>query len=306
MRSGTTLLIITLLGGLALTALLYVLTGRVGEQSIVPAPSTEGTSTTTSTTKMPSTTAKTPPPSESDTIAINASSGERVEVKVEIADDPAKRQRGLMERTTLAENAGMLFVFSRDQQLSFFMRNTLIPLSIAYIDAGERIVDIQDMQPLDETPHPSAEPARYALEVNQGFFSEHGVDVGDTVEISQRATSAVTPSAAEVIQAFDGAGLEVGNAYPVEQEPDWDNKPVPRTYEEAARFEIPSLGQDSGGRVFVFGSEENLTAVRDYYEGLSSDIRPYVYVKDKVLVQINSLMSNTDAEKYKAVLDATA
>jgi len=182
MRSGTALIIITLLGGLALTGLLYVLTGRVGEQSIVPGATTESTSTTTSNTT-PATTANTPPPNESDTIAINASSGERVEVKVEIADDPAKRQRGLMERTALAENAGMLFVFNREQQLSFFMRNTLLPLSIAYIDGGGRIVDIQDMQPLDETPHPSAGPARYALEVNQGFFAARRIQVGDRVEL---------------------------------------------------------------------------------------------------------------------------
>ena len=181
MRSGTALIIITLLGGLALTGLLYVLTSRIGEQSIV-VPGTTTESTTTSNTT-PSTTAKTPPPNESDTITINASSGERVEVKAEIADDPAKRQKGLMERTALAENAGMLFVFNREQQLSFFMRNTLIPLSIAYIDGGGRIVDIQDMQPLDETPHPSAEPAKYALEVNQGFFNEHGVEVGNKVSL---------------------------------------------------------------------------------------------------------------------------
>ena len=306
MRSGATLIIVTLLGGLALTGLLYVLTSRVGEQSIVTGTTTGGTSTTTSNATTPSTTAKTPSPNESATIAIDASSGERVEVKVEIADDPAERQRGLMERTALAENAGMLFVFNREQQLSFFMRNTLIPLSIAYIDGGGRIVDIQDMQPLDVTPHPSSAPARYALEVNQGFFREHGVEVGDTVELPRGITSAVTPSAAEVIQAFDDAGLEVGNAYPVEQEPGWDQKPVPKTYEEAVRFEIPSLGADSGGRVYVFGSEENLTAVRDYYEGLPSEIRPYVYVKGRVLLQITNQLSNTDAERYNAVLNATA
>ncbi|MBV9452741.1 MAG: DUF192 domain-containing protein, partial [Rubrobacter sp.] len=282
------LIIITLLGGLALTAVLYVLTGRLGEQSIVPGTTIESAGPTTSNTTTPSTAAKTPAPNASDTIAINASSGERVEVKVEIADDPAKRQKGLMERTALAENAGMLFVFNREQQLSFFMKNTLIPLSIAYIDGGGRIVDIQDMQPLDETPHPSAAPARYALEVNQGFFREHDVEVGDTVELPRQATSAVTPSAAEVIQAFDEAGLEVGNVFPVEQEPGWDQKPVPKTYEEAARFEIPSLGEGYGGRVYVFGSEENLNAVYDYYEGLPSDIRPYIYVKDKVLVQITN------------------
>ena len=88
-----------------------------------------------------------------------------------------------MARTELAENAGMLFVFDREAPRSFWMRNTLIPLSIAYITADGRIVDIQDMQPLDETSHPSAEPAQYALEVNQGFFEERGVKVGDKAEL---------------------------------------------------------------------------------------------------------------------------
>ncbi len=64
------------------------------------------------------------------------------------------------------------------------MKNTLIPLSIAYIGEGGTIVDIQDMQPLDETSHPSAAPARYALEVNQGFFVARGIQVGDKVESS--------------------------------------------------------------------------------------------------------------------------
>jgi uncharacterized protein len=127
--------------------------------------------------------AETSSPDQSSTVAIDASSGQRVEVEVEIADDYAERRRGLMERTELAENAGMLFVFDSEEQLSFWMRNTLIPLSIAYIDAEERIIDIQDMQPLDETGHPSAEPAMYALEVNQGFFDERGVRVGDGVEL---------------------------------------------------------------------------------------------------------------------------
>lgn len=124
---------------------------------------------------------------ETATVTINTSGGERVEVEAEIAEDEAKRRKGLMERTELAENAGMLFVYDREQSLSFWMRNTLIPLSIAYIGAEGRIVDIQDMQPLDETPHPSAEPAQYALEVNQGLFEERGVEVGDEVEVPSDA-----------------------------------------------------------------------------------------------------------------------
>ena len=116
-------------------------------------------------------------------LTIVTSSGERVPVQVEIADTPGEIQTGLMGRSALAEEAGMLFVFDQEQILSFWMKDTLIPLSIAYIDAEGRIVDIQDMQPLDETIHPSAEPARYALEVNQGFFEGRGVAVGDVVEL---------------------------------------------------------------------------------------------------------------------------
>lgn len=124
-----------------------------------------------------------PEASPSATLTIINSFGERVPVQVEIADTDAERQTGLMGRTALAEDAGMLFVFDQQRPLSFWMKDTLIPLSIAYIDEGGAIVDIQDMQPLDETPHPSAAPARYALEVNQGFFEARGVQLGDWVEL---------------------------------------------------------------------------------------------------------------------------
>jgi uncharacterized membrane protein (UPF0127 family) len=119
------------------------------------------------------------------TVTIDASGGEEVEVRVEIADTDPERQRGLMGRTALPEDQGMLFVFGGEQELSFWMRNTLIPLSIAYIDSEGRIVDIQDMEPLDDDPphYVSAEPARYALEVNQGFFEERGIEVGDRAEL---------------------------------------------------------------------------------------------------------------------------
>lgn len=122
-----------------------------------------------------------------EVVRINASGGETVEVRAEIADNDAERQRGLMERTALAEDAGMLFVFGFELPRSFWMRNTLIPLSIAYIDSEGRIVDLQDMEPLDDEPphYASAEPAQYALEVNQGFFDDNGVEVGDTVELPE-------------------------------------------------------------------------------------------------------------------------
>ena len=116
-------------------------------------------------------------------MTIDASNGQTVKLQVEIADNDAERQRGLMGRTALGEDRGMLFVFDSEQTLSFWMKDTLIPLSVAYLDSEGRIIDIQDMQPLDETSHPSAEPAQYALEVNQGFYEEHGVKVGDRVDL---------------------------------------------------------------------------------------------------------------------------
>ena len=122
-------------------------------------------------------------PDETAIVGINTARGERVEVQVEIADEENEQKRGLMERTALAEDAGMLFVFPGERPLSFWMKDTLIPLSIAYIDGDGGIVDIQDMQPLDESPHPSAAPAQYALEVNQGFFAERGVQVGDEADL---------------------------------------------------------------------------------------------------------------------------
>ncbi len=167
-----------------LLALLLLVAGCGGEESTAP----EENEPATTSTAPDEATQSTAVPSASDgstTLAIINSDGTRTEVEAEIADEAAEQQRGLMERTELAENAGMLFVFEREQTRSFWMRNTLIPLSIAYIDSEGRIVDIQDMEPLDDVPpnYVSAEPARYALEVNQGFFAERGVEVGNEVEL---------------------------------------------------------------------------------------------------------------------------
>jgi uncharacterized membrane protein (UPF0127 family) len=121
------------------------------------------------------------------TLTIEASGGEEVEVRVEIADAPDEQAMGLMNRTALGENRGMLFVFPSEEERSFWMKNTLIPLSIAYIDAEARIVDIQDMKALDDDPphYVSSKPALHALEVNKGFFDERGVKVGDRVRLPE-------------------------------------------------------------------------------------------------------------------------
>ena len=125
--------------------------------------------------------------SDLPTMTIDASGGKKVEVRVEIADGPFEQQRGLMYRTALGEDRGMLFVYRREQPLSFWMKNTRIPLSIAYIDSKGRITDILDMKPLDDKPphYISSEPVQYALEVNQGFFDEHGVKVGDRARLPE-------------------------------------------------------------------------------------------------------------------------
>jgi uncharacterized membrane protein (UPF0127 family) len=108
----------------------------------------------------------------------------RVNLNVEIADTPESRQLGLMNRPSLPDDAGMLFVFESTSRLAFWMKNTLIPLSVAFIDDQWKIVDIQDMRvgPNPETGrldiYEAAKPSRYALEVNQGLFARRGIGVG--------------------------------------------------------------------------------------------------------------------------------
>ena len=138
-----------------------------------------------STGAVPETTAA--PVSELRTLTIEASGGREVEVRVEIADEPGEQATGLMARTALGEGRGMLFVFPSEEVRSFWMKGTLIPLSIAYMDAEGRIVDIQDMKALDDEPphYVSAKPARYALEVNRGFFDDRGVEVGDRATLPE-------------------------------------------------------------------------------------------------------------------------
>lgn len=104
-------------------------------------------------------------------------------VKAEVAMTETERNRGLMYRSSLHDGEGMLFVFDRDQQVSFWMKNTKLPLSIAYIISDGTIVQILDLVPYSEEPRPSTRSIRYALEVPQGWFGRVGVKVGDKVAI---------------------------------------------------------------------------------------------------------------------------
>ena len=103
---------------------------------------------------------------------------------VELATTPTSRGCGLSQRHELPQNRGMLFIFADLRPRNFWMKDTFIPLSIAFLDKSGRIFSIQDMVPLQtDQQYPSIQPAAYALEVNQGWFSRHGVAVGDVVEM---------------------------------------------------------------------------------------------------------------------------
>ena len=108
-----------------------------------------------------------------------------VRVTAEIARTDAQRQQGLMHRKELKDGEGMLFIFERDQILTFWMKNTLVPLSIAYIASDGRIVEIYDMQPGNLDPVRSSRSVRYALEVPQGWFSRTGLGPGDRLDIEK-------------------------------------------------------------------------------------------------------------------------
>ena len=99
-------------------------------------------------------------------------------IKAEFADTFQTRARGLMHRDKLAQNAGMLFRFDESATQCMWMKNTLIPLAVAFMDDAGTIVTILEMQPHDETSRCSTHPARYALEMNRGWFAERGIKPG--------------------------------------------------------------------------------------------------------------------------------
>lgn len=102
--------------------------------------------------------------------------------QVEIAATEPQRRRGLMGRTELAADGGMLFVFEQPGRQCFWMRDTPLPLSIAFIDSAGRIAGFADMQPRTETLHCPATAVRYALEVRQGEFQRRGITIRTPVD----------------------------------------------------------------------------------------------------------------------------
>ncbi len=102
-------------------------------------------------------------------------------IKAEVAQTPKEHEIGLMSRTSMGSNEGMIFVFPRAGRQCFWMKNTLLPLSIAFLADDGRVVNIDEMLPQTETTHCSAEPVRYVLEMNKGWFTKRGIKAGDKI-----------------------------------------------------------------------------------------------------------------------------
>jgi uncharacterized membrane protein (UPF0127 family) len=99
-------------------------------------------------------------------------------ISAELAMTPQQREIGLMNRTSMGANEGMLFVFERPGQQCFWMKNTLIPLSIAFLADDGTVVNIESMKPQTLDPHCSEKPVRFVLEMNEGWFAKRGIKPG--------------------------------------------------------------------------------------------------------------------------------
>lgn len=102
-------------------------------------------------------------------------------IDAEIAADQPNRMQGLMNRRSMAANQGMLFVFPRADRHCMWMRNTLLPLAVAFLDEQGQIINIEEMQPQTENNHCAAAPARFALEMNRGWFASKGLKAGQRI-----------------------------------------------------------------------------------------------------------------------------
>lgn len=118
------------------------------------------------------------------TITITRQDSTTINVLAEIAKTTEERNHGFMERKNIPDGTGMIFVFEKDQILSFWMKNTPHPLSIAYIDSKGKIRNIYDMTPYSLSPIVSTVSTRYALEVPQGWFEKNGIKEGDFVSLN--------------------------------------------------------------------------------------------------------------------------
>ena len=131
-----------------------------------------------------------------DTMVITTANG-RFVYDIEVATTPQQQARGLMYRTSLGVNKGMLFIFQREQMQAFWMANTLIPLDMVFIDAEARLVSIQrEAEPLSQTSRPSEGPARFVLEIDGGEAAALGINADTVFEFG--------PKTVDYLERLDG------------------------------------------------------------------------------------------------------
>lgn len=111
-------------------------------------------------------------------------------INAEVAYTDPMRQQGLMHRRSMPVQDGMLFVFGQSQRYCMWMKNTYLPLSVAFIDETGAVINIEDMAPQTENSHCAAKPARYALEMNRGWFAQRGIRAGSKLSGLDRAPAA--------------------------------------------------------------------------------------------------------------------
>jgi uncharacterized protein len=163
---------------IAVSLFLLILTAACAaseDSGSTAAPSVEIAPTATTTTDAAT-------PIEGEFLAIETADGVRIDLFAELAVAPEERAQGLMGRTALDPDSGMLFVIEPPGR-GFWMKGTLIALTIAFIDNCGEIVDLIDMEPLSEEVKNASQPYHFALEMEQGWFSEKGIVVGDVVEL---------------------------------------------------------------------------------------------------------------------------
>lgn len=103
-------------------------------------------------------------------------------IKAEVAATEAQREQGLMHREKMGQNEGMVFLFGAPAGVCMWMKNTLIPLSVAFIDEAGKIINIEDMEPQTLESHCAKKPATYALEMNRGWFKQRNIKAGSTID----------------------------------------------------------------------------------------------------------------------------
>ena len=121
---------------------------------------------------------------QGSTVVFEGSNNRQVTAQVEIADTESAREYGLMNRTSMPEDHGMLFVFDYQANVSFWMKDTLIPLDMIFLDSNGRIGDIyKNATPLSETVYTAKIPCKYVIEMNGGYCDMYGIKIGDNVSI---------------------------------------------------------------------------------------------------------------------------